>query len=476
MNPEQQKPRILIVDDSKETVELIKLQLESDHEVEYAYNLRDARELINQYRYHIAIIDLILPGENGLDLITDIAQHYPYTAVIAISGQASIETAVSAMKMGASEYLVKPLRNLDLINIHVHKILQTQWLVAENERLNAMLQKDLETDIIIGNSLGVQNLLQKVKKIAKLDTLALITGETGVGKSVFAEIIHRNSLRKHQKFVSVNCGSLTETLLGSLLFGHKRGAFTDAFRDKIGYFQEANGGTLFLDEITETSLAFQVKLLKVLETGIFRQVGGEHDIHTDVRIIAATNKDIKESVDNGIFREDLYYRLNVIRLHIPPLRERRDDIKILASTFTQEFCAKYQKPELKLSPGVLSILLNYDWKGNIRELRNAIEHAVILAEHQVIQPEDLPENVTPVSNANNVHPMLNGLSEWSKAKDDFARWYVDKLLSTCKGNFTKAAQLSGISRDNIYRKCEQLSIDPKSYRQKNPQNDKGSDL
>jgi len=464
------------VDDSKETVELIKLQLESDHEVEYAYNLRDARELINQNRYHIAIIDLILPGENGLDLITEIAQHYPYTAVIAISGQASIETAVAAMKMGASEYLVKPLRNLDLINIHVHKILQTQWLVAENERLNAMLQKDLETNIIIGNSLGVQNLLQKVKKIAKLDTLALITGETGVGKSVFAEIIHRNSLRKHQKFVSVNCGSLTETLLESLLFGHKRGAFTDAFRDKIGYFQEANGGTLFLDEITETSLAFQVKLLKVLETGIFRQVGGEHDIHTDVRIIAATNKDIKEAVDNGSFREDLYYRLNVIRLHIPPLRERRDDIKILASTFTQEFCTKYHKPELKLSPGVLSILLNYDWKGNIRELRNAIEHAVILAEHQVIQPEDLPENVAPVSNANNVHPMLNVLSEWSKAKDDFARWYVDKLLSTCKGNFTKAAQLSGISRDNIYRKCEQLSINPKSYRQKTPQNDKGSDL
>lgn len=464
------------MDDSKETVELIKLQLEPDHEVEYAYNLKDARNLINQNRYHIAIVDLILPGENGLDLITEIAQHYPYTAVIAISGQASIETAVSAMKMGASEYLVKPLRNLDLINIHVHKILQTQWLVAENERLNAMLQKDLETNIIIGNSLGVQNLLQKVKKIAKLDTLALITGETGVGKSVFAEIIHRNSLRKSQKFVSVNCGSLTETLLESLLFGHKRGAFTDAFRDKIGYFQEANGGTLFLDEITETSLAFQVKLLKVLETGIFRQVGGEHDIHTDVRIIAATNKDIKDAVDNGSFREDLYYRLNVIRLHIPPLRERRDDIKILASTFTQEFCAKYHKPELKLSPGVLSILLNYEWKGNIRELRNAIEHAVILAEHQVIQPEDLPENVTPSSNANNVHPLLNGLTEWSKAKDDFARWYLDKLLNTCAGNFSRAAKLSGISRDNIYRKCEQLNIDPSSFRQKPTQKDKGSNL
>jgi DNA-binding NtrC family response regulator len=259
--------------------------------------------------------------------------------------------AVNAMKLGASEYLVKPFRNLDIINIQVEKILQTQWLIAENKRLSSMLQRDIETDLIIGNSLAIQALLQKVQKIAKLDTLALLTGETGVGKSVFAELIHRNSLRKHQKFVAVNCGSLTETLLESLLFGHKKGAFTDAFRDKIGYFQEANGGTLFLDEITETSLAFQVKLLKVLESGIFRMVGSEHDMRTDVRIIAATNKDIKDCVSAGSFREDLYYRLNVIKLHIPPLRERRDDIKILASAFTQEFCTKYKKSELKLSPG-----------------------------------------------------------------------------------------------------------------------------
>ncbi len=463
---EQLRTRILVVDDSTETLELFKLQLEAKHEVDTANSLKAGRELLGQNRYHIAIIDLVLPGENGLDLIQEITQNHPYTAVIAISGQASIETAVAAMKLGASEYLVKPFRNLDIINIQVDKILQTQWLIAENRRLSAMLQRDIETDLIIGNSLAIQTLLQKVQKIAKLDTLALITGETGVGKSVFAELIHRNSLRKHNKFVSVNCGSLTETLLESLLFGHKRGAFTDAFRDKIGYFQEANGGTLFLDEITETSLSFQVKLLKVLESGIFRMVGSDSDMRTDVRIIAATNKDIKESVTNGTFREDLYYRLNVIKLHIPPLRERKDDIKVLAIAFTQEFCAKYKKSELKLSPGVLSILLSYDWKGNIRELRNAIEHAVILAENKVIQLEDLPESIVGKAEMDNFGSYQES-GDWHKAKEHFSRRFLNQLLSECAGNLSHAAKVSGLTRDNLYRKCEKLGIDIHQFRKNN---------
>lgn len=464
---ENSRPLILVVDDSRETLELFELQLSGKYEVRTATSLKEGRELISLDRYHIAIIDLVLPGENGLDLIQEIAQNHPYTAVIAISGQASIETAVAAMKLGASEYLVKPFRNLDIINIQVEKILQTQWLIAENRRLSSMLQRDIETDLIIGNSLAVQALLQKVQKIAKLDTLALITGETGVGKSVFAELIHRNSLRKNSKFVAVNCGSLTETLLESLLFGHKRGAFTDAFRDKIGYFQEANGGTLFLDEITETSLSFQVKLLKVLETGIFRMVGSESDMRTDVRIIAATNKDIKDSVEKGTFREDLYYRLNVIKLHIPPLRERRDDIKVLASAFTQEFCGKYKKSELKLSPGVLSILLNYEWKGNIRELRNAIEHAVILAEHKVIQPEDLPENIVG-GRANNDNLVFEDKLDWHQAKQVFTARFLHNLLIEVSGNLSRAAKLSGLTRDNLYRKCEQVGIDVHQYRKNHP--------
>ncbi|MCB5251851.1 MAG: sigma-54 dependent transcriptional regulator [Candidatus Cloacimonadaceae bacterium] len=458
-----EKQNILIVDDSQDSLDLIGSQLEDDYNVTAVTSVHAAMQKLESHRYHIAIVDLVLPGENGLDLISDISTKFTYTAVIAVSGQASIETAVQAMKLGASEFIEKPIRNLDLINILVEKTLQAQWLIAENERLNAMIHKEIETNLVIGNSPAIQVLIQKLKKIAALDTLALITGETGVGKTVFAELIHRNSLRRHKKFVTVNCGSLTETLLESLLFGHKKGAFTDAHRDKIGYFQEANGGTLFLDEIAETSLAFQVKLLKVLDSGVFRAVGSDSDLMSDTRIIAATNKDIKALVKDGSFREDLYYRLNVINLHIPPLRERRDDIRILASSFVQEFCRKYKKDELKISPGVMSMILHHEWKGNIRELRNALEHAVILAENMVIQPEDLPENIAGVPAEDQILPELDKTS-WAFAKETFSKHYVHSLLLKTGGNIMRAAAIAEITRENFYKKCTTLGIDWRQYR------------
>ncbi|MCK9556815.1 MAG: sigma-54 dependent transcriptional regulator [Candidatus Cloacimonetes bacterium] len=470
----KEKARLLIVDDSKESLELIDSQLNNEYHTTLVTNLTEARKKLQNHRYHIAIVDLVLPGENGLDLIRELSSEHPYTAVIAISGQACIESAVMAMKLGAAEYLVKPLRNPDLINIMVEKTLQSQWLLEENRRLSAMLRKELDTDLIIGNSPPIQSIIQKVKKIAGLDTLALITGETGVGKSVFAELIHRNSPRRAEKFVSVNCGSLTETLLESLLFGHKRGAFTDASRDKIGYFQEANGGTLFLDEITETSPAFQVKLLKVLETGVYRAVGSDEDARTDTRIIAASNKDIEELVKEGSFREDLYYRLNVINLHIPPLRERKDDIRILASSFVQEFCQKYNKSELKISPGVMSLLLNYKWKGNIRELRNALEHAVILAENKVIQPEDLPESVSNTSEYSEVFVEMDN-TNWAIARDAFSKHYIQNLLVKTGGNILRAAAIAEITRENFYKKCTKLGIDWREYR-KPGNNDNGGEI
>lgn len=455
--------KILIVDDSDDTLELFAMQLRPYYKVITCNTLDMARAILAKEKIEIAIVDLVLPGENGLDLIREIKEKYLYTSVIAISGQASVEAAVEAMKMGAGEFIVKPLRNPDLINIQVEKILKTQWLIEENQRLNDLLQKDIETDLIIGNSPSIQSILQKVKKIAKLDTLVLITGETGVGKSVFAELIHRNSHRNMRKFVAVNCGSLTETLLESLLFGHKKGAFTDAFRDKIGYFQEANGGTLFLDEITETSLSFQVKLLKVLETGSFRQVGSDNDNHTDVRIIAATNKDVLEMVQRGSFREDLYYRLNVINLHITPLRQRKDDIKLLATAFVKEFCQKYKKEAITISPGVMSILLNHPFKGNVRELRNALEHAVILAEHNVMQPEDLPAALLP-QDLMAMDSAIEMSVNWKRAKEDFERKFLLRLLDNANGNLSSAAKISGIPRENIYKKCKQLNIDYNHFR------------
>lgn len=468
------KARLLIVDDSVESLELIDTQLDNKYHTSLVTSLSEARKKLLNNRYHIAIVDLVLPGENGLDLIRELSTDHPYTAVIAISGQASIEAAVMAMKLGAAEFLVKPLSNPDLINIMVEKTLQAQWLLEENRRLSAMLRKELDTDLIIGNSVPIQSIIQKLKKIAGLDTLALITGETGVGKSVFAELIHRNSPRRGEKFVSINCGSLTETLLESLLFGHKRGAFTDANRDKIGYFQEANGGTLFLDEITETSLAFQVKLLKVLETGVYRAVGSDEDTRTDTRIIAASNKDIEALVKEGLFREDLYYRLNVINLHIPPLRERKDDIRVLASSFVQEFCDKYNKAELKISPGVMSLLLNYNWKGNIRELRNALEHAVIMAENKVVQPEDLPESVSGTSGSTEVFVEIDNAS-WAQARDAFSKHYIQNLLAKTGGNVLRAAAMAEITRENFYKKCTKLGINWRKYR-KSSDNDNGGEI
>jgi DNA-binding NtrC family response regulator len=266
------------------------------------------------------------------------------------------------------------------------------------------------------------------------------------------------------KFVSVNCGSLTETLLESHLFGHKKGAFTDAWRDKVGYFQEATDGTLFLDEITETSLSFQVKLLRVLETGLFRQVGGDHDIRSDARIIAATNKDIKVQVEQNLFREDLFYRLNVLNINIPPLRERKDDIRLLTNAFVREFGLKYSKTNVEISPAVMNILLNYEWKGNVRELRNTIEHAIILAEHSIVQPEDLPEAVIPQNKSFGL-PALSDM-KWAQAKEEFTRHYLISLIEQTEGNITTVSQISGIPRENVYRKFKQYGIDPNNYRNK----------
>lgn len=464
MNLQTERQNILIVDDSLDTLELFEIRLKDQYDVSTASNLSQARQLLQERRLHPAIVDLILEGEDGLDLIRDIKRDYPYMSVIAISGQASIETAVQAMKLGADEFIVKPIRNLDLINLQVERSMQTQWLIEENQRLNELIQKDIQTDMIIGNSASIQNVLQKVQKISKLDATVLITGETGVGKGVFAELIHRNSLRKRRNFVSVNCGSLTESLLESILYGHKRGAFTDAVRDKIGYFQEADGGTLFLDEITETSLSFQVKRLKVLETGTFRMVGSDSDISTNVRILAASNKDMKEAVKNGTFREDLYYRLNVINLHISPLRERKDDIRILANAFVKEFCTKYKKQELLISPATMQIILSHSWMGNIRELRNAIEHAVILAEHSIVQPEDLPESIMEKFAAKPSALPVIDLIEWKDAKQEFERQYLVSLLHRSGGSLTRAAKLSGIARENLYKKCEKYKLNYKLYR------------
>jgi len=466
MNKMEEKARILIVDDEEETRQLFRRYLESSYVIEEAESAESALQMMEHNEYHMVMTDLVMPRVNGLQLLKQIKSLYPHVAVVVISGKASVQMAVEAMKMGAEDFIEKPVEDLDLINIVVDKVMRVHWQTEEITRLKEMLSEEFERCKVAGNSMVIQKLLEKVKIIAPLDTTVMISGETGVGKEVFAELIWYNSKRREKKFVAVNCGSLPDTLLESTLFGHKKGSFTDAVRDKIGYFQEANGGTLFLDEVTETSPAFQIKLLRVLEKGLVRQVGGDTDIPVNVRIITASNQDIEAEVRKGNFREDLYYRLNVIQLNIPPLRERTEDIPFLAREFMREFSEKHKKPIRDISDPALSLLMSYSWKGNVRELKNAMEHAVILATHNLILPKDLPAtiyNSGKFEDSEIDNKLL--LLQFHEAKELFEREYVQNLLKRHKGDVTKAAEISGIKRQNLYEKFSKYAIDPAKYRE-----------
>ncbi|MCK5050855.1 MAG: sigma-54-dependent Fis family transcriptional regulator [Candidatus Cloacimonetes bacterium] len=460
-----QKAKILIVDDEKDTRDIFRRHLEDEYIIDTADSAIVAIERLKNNSYQVALSDLVMPGEDGLSLLKNIKKKWPEIAVMVISGKASIEMAVEAMKLGADEFIEKPVEDLDLLKLKIEKLLRAKWQTDEIKRLRTILDKEFDRTHIVGNSLAIQKIMEKVKKIAPLDTTILISGETGVGKELIADLIYRNSSRNKRKFVAINCGSLPESLLESTLFGHKKGSFTSAIKDKIGYFQEADGGTLFLDEITETTPAFQVKLLRVLEKGIIRQVGGENDITVDVRIIAATNKSLSVEVENGNFRDDLFYRLNVINLHIPPLRERVEDIKLLVSKFISEFSNKYKKQELKISNAALSILLNQQWKGNIRELKNTIEHSVALASYDTIIPEDLPDHIYNKESKKPDSSTSHFLGlPYPEAKSGFEKAYIENLMNQCKGDVTKVSKISGIKRQNLYEKFKRYNLNPDDFR------------
>ncbi len=461
----KKRARILIVDDEQDALDIFSRQLKDDYDIDIANSAAAALEKLKKKSYHITMTDVVMPDMDGIELMQEIKKKWPHVSVVVISGKASIEMAVRAMKLGAEDFIEKPVEDLELLKLMIEKILRLKWQAEEIKRLRNILAQGFDRTNIVGNSLIIQKIMAKVKLIAPLDTTVLITGDTGVGKELFAELIFKNSKRKDKKFVAVNCGGIPENLLESMLFGHKKGAFTDAIRDKIGYFQEADGGTLFLDEITETSPSFQIKLLRVLEKGVIRQVGGDKDIEVDVRIIAATNKQIKEEVEENNFREDLYYRLNIINLNIPPLKDRIEDIKILANAFMNEFSQKYGKHDLTFSEPVMSILLANEWKGNVRELKNAIEHAVALSSHTKIMPEDLPENIYDVQNIDIKDLLQNFLQmPFNLAKESFEKTYIVELLSKQKGDVKNVSTISQIKRQNLYEKFKKYDIDLNEFR------------
>ncbi|HEM49578.1 MAG TPA: sigma-54-dependent Fis family transcriptional regulator [Caldithrix sp.] len=384
------KSKVLIVDDEIDSLELMQELFESKGYIsDTATNGVEAINKIKLQEPDIVLTDIRMPEMDGMQLLNFLIKDHPNIPVIMITAHGTVEAAVEAMRIGAKDYILKPIR-LDEILAKVERITQLNSLIKENEYLLNRLQQTYDFTNMIGKTDKVQELFKLVKDVAATNTTVLIRGESGTGKELIANAIHYNSTRVKRPFVKVNCGVLAESLLESELFGHVRGAFTGAIKDKIGRFELANGGTLFLDEIGDISLNMQLKLLRVLQEGEFERVGGTETLKVDVRIIAATNKDLERAMDEGKFRQDLYYRLNVIPIEVPPLRERKDDIKYLIYYFMEKFNKIYGKNISEIDPKAMTLMENYQYPGNIRELENLIERIVVLDKRGSIKTPNLP--------------------------------------------------------------------------------------
>lgn len=446
------KSKILVVEDEKNMREILSILLEEEgYEVVTAPNGAVGIEQIKNDIYDLIITDIKMPGYNGFDVLKVAREVSPESLVIMITAFGTTESAVEAMKLGAYDYIHKPFK-IDEIRLVVKNALEKKRLRSEVSVLREKIKTTFELGNIFYRNSKIQELLRILPKIAESNSNVLITGESGTGKEFFATALHNLSPRKENNFVAINCASLPEGLLESELFGHMKGAFTGAVSNKQGLFEIANRGTLFLDEIGDMPLSLQAKLLRVIENGTFRRVGGTEDIKVDVRIIAATNKNLQDEIGSGRFREDLFYRLNVIPIHLPPLRERREDIPLLIDYFLK----KFSKTPKKVSPGAMKVLMNCPWKGNIRELENAIERIVLMTDQEEITVSDIPEDIISLPTESTALPMLteNGV-ELDRIIEEIEKRYIREALRLSKGNKTEAAKLLNITfrslRHRLYK-------------------------
>ena len=451
MTPEStQKISLLLVDDEEAFRRLVGNELaRAQYAVTTAGSLREAREILSQRRFHLALLDVRMPDGSGLDLLIEIKESSPDTEVVMLTGHATVEEAIQAMKTGALDFLAKPFK-LEQLEAVLEKALQKQTLQRSNTALEREVARIHPVDGFIGQDPAVRELLEMVGRVAETDSTVLIRGESGVGKELIARAVHRRSLRSRQPFVVVDCASLHENLLQSELFGHEKGAYTGAVRLKHGLFEVADRGTIFLDEIAEITPQLQVKLLRVLESGTFRRVGGTVDVKVDVRVIAATNRTLETMMKEGGFREDLFYRLNVFSVQIPPLRERRDDIPLLVDHFIRN-SAVTQRRTVRVSNEAMKVLRRYAWPGNARELENVIERALILCDAGIIEPEHLPLGVR-------IEPTFHTTEENGQLLrlDEVERRHVLRVVEECHGHRHKAAKILGISERNLYRKLKEF--------------------
>ncbi len=455
------QPTVLIVDDEKHTRDGLRQLLENEYDVYVAADIGGAINVLEREQIDVLLTDLRLGSEDGMTLI-DRALKMPRAPVcIMMTAYGSVDVAVEAMKRGAYDFVTKPL-NLDKVELLIAHAVQGRKLEQENRALRRQVDERYGLENIWGDSAALHEALDTIRQVAPSSANVLIEGESGTGKELAAHAIHNLSRRNQAKFVTVHCAALSPQLLESELFGHEKGAFTGAHERRIGRFEQANGGTIFLDEVAEIDPSIQVKLLRVMsEQRAFERVGGNQTLRADVRLIAATNKNLETLVREGKFRDDLFFRLNVVRITMPPLRERKEDIPLLVRGFLRHFCEANDKPLLDLTPDAMDALLTYNWPGNVRELRTAIEHGVVMSTGQKITLRDLPMAVRQT--AGTASPgAISTAKAWEKSSPLDLRETEKKLimqaLATTNGNVTAAAKKLGISRRTLHRKINEMNV------------------
>ena len=451
--------KILLVEDDQNTLEgLAHILRDEGYHVQAVCDGETALRELSQDDYDVLLTDLKLPGIDGLELYREVKGISPDVATIVVTAFGTVKTAVDAMKEGVFDYVTKPIE-VDELLIIIRNALNRQELLRENIMLRDQVQKAYSFESIIGNSGAMQDVFKKVAKVSASNSTVLVRGESGTGKELVAKAIHFNSSRKDRQLVTIDCASLPENLLESELFGYEKGAFTGAFRTKMGRFEVAHGGTLFLDEIGDVPPGVQAKLLRALEERTILRLGGTKDISIDVRVIASTHKDLEKALKEGTFREDLYYRLNVIPIFLPPLRERREDIPLLVQHFTNVYSEDTHIPAKKISKEVIDICMNYEWFGNVRELEHAVENAVVMGEGDTILPEHLPLNiVSGTTRESTVVSTCNSNGSYSERMDMAEKAIIEETLIKVDGNRTKAAKLLDISLRTMRYKVKKYKL------------------
>ena len=446
---------ILIVDDEKGILDALSAVLDDEgYTVSTAENGSEALKKIKDDTPSVILLDVWLPDIDGLEILREIRSAYPGVAVIVMSGHGTIETAVRATKLGAYDYIEKPL-SMERVHLIVKHAIEQQRLELENVQLKGRIEKWYE---IIGESPSMRSLKEQILVVGRSNSRVLITGENGTGKELIARSVHRASQRADKPFIAVNCAAIPETLIESELFGHEKGAFTGAVSVQRGKFEIADSGTLFLDEIGDMSLNTQAKVLRVLQEQEFQRVGGTRNIRVDVRLITATNKNLSDEIKKGAFREDLFYRINVIILNAPPLRERKEDIPLLAEHFLNEVIREQGLKDKRLTDQSIELMKGYDWPGNVRELRNLMERVAIMTAGDRINPADL--SIIAGDQQQNVSTLINaGSGSLKDARAGFERYFILEKLRENKWNITKAAEDLKIERSNLHRKIKLLGIE-----------------